>query len=172
MTSSITDTLCTKCGLCCDGSLFADVELAGKDEATTLEVLGLEIEDADEEHRGLLLQPCRALKGTRCGIYPHRPECCRTFECQLLQDVQRGAVDVSRAQEKVADALSRIAHIKSLLVTLGQRDERLPLRERCAEAQALPEEDALDPATHRSRDELEAAMTSLERFLLETFMDH
>lgn len=171
MTRSITDTLCTTCGLCCDGTLFADVELAGRDEATALEVLGLDIEDADQGHRGLLLQPCRALKGTRCSIYPHRPECCQTFECRLLQQVQRGEVDLERAGEKIADALSRIAHIKSLLVAWGQRDERLPLKERCAEALALAEEDTLDPATHRCRDELDAAMASLERFILETFMD-
>ena len=171
MTPSITDTLCTTCGLCCDGALFAEVELAGNDEATALEVLGLDIEDADEGHRGLLLQPCRALKGTRCGIYPHRPECCRTFECRLLQEVQRGTVDVGRALERVTDALSRIAHIKFLLATLGQRDERLPLKERCAEALTPSEGDAPDPATQRSRDELEAAMTALEGFILETFMD-
>jgi len=38
------------------------LELASSDEATALEVMGLEIEDADEDERGLLLQPCRALK--------------------------------------------------------------------------------------------------------------
>ena len=170
MTPDVTDTLCTTCGLCCDGSLFADVELAGRGEATALETLGLEIEDADEGHRGLLLLPCRALKGTRCGIYPHRPECCRTFECRLLQEVRRGVVDLGRAREKVKDALGRIAHIQLLLVTLGQRDERLPLKERCAEAQTLSEEDATDPAMRRRRDELETAMASVESFILETFL--
>lgn len=79
------------CGLCCDGTLFADVELAGKREATSMELFGLDIEDTDEGPRGLLLQSCRAMKGTRCSIYAHRPKCCRTFECKLLKDVQRGA---------------------------------------------------------------------------------
>ena len=88
MKPSLTDTLCTRCGLCCDGSLFADVELAGGDEAAALEVMGLEIEEGDEDDDGLLLQPCGALQGKRCGIYPHRPDCCRTFECQLLQAVK------------------------------------------------------------------------------------
>src|SRR5437773_9919953 len=89
MIPSLTDILCTRCALCCDGSLFADVELAGRAEATRLEVLGLEIEDGDEG--ALLTLPCAALAGRRCGIYPHRPECCRTFECRLLQEVRRGA---------------------------------------------------------------------------------
>ena len=47
MKPSLTDTLCTRCGLCCDGSLFADVELAGPAESAGLEVMGLEIEEDD-----------------------------------------------------------------------------------------------------------------------------
>ena len=69
MKPSLTDTLWTRCGLCCDGSLFADAGLASDDEATALEVMGLEIEDSDEDEGGLLLQPCGALKGKRCSIY-------------------------------------------------------------------------------------------------------
>ena len=60
MKPSLTDTLCTRCGLCCDGSLFADVELAGPLEAAGLEAFGLEIED-DEADGELLVQPCAAL---------------------------------------------------------------------------------------------------------------
>src|SRR6185436_875526 len=104
MNSSLTDTLCTRCGLCCDGTLLADVELASRDEATTLEVLGLEIDEDDGDRGPLMLLPCRALKGTRCSIYAHRPECCRTFECRLLQDVRRGAVDVEAAKTHIAAA--------------------------------------------------------------------
>src|SRR5438128_1586741 len=74
----LTDTLCTQCGLCCDGSLFADVELAGGNETSALEVLGLNVEDAEDDIHGLLLQPCGALKEKRCSIYAHRPNCCRT----------------------------------------------------------------------------------------------
>ena len=170
MKPSLTDILCTRCGLCCDGSLFADVELAGTDEASALEVMGLEIEDADEKDGGLLLQPCRALKGKRCSIYPHRPDCCRTFECRLLQEVKRGAVGVNRAKEKIAEALKRIERIKELIVQLGPGDERLPLKERCVEALALSEEVAADPETNRKRAELQFAMTSVENLIQKTFL--
>ena len=61
---SLTDTLCTQCGKCCDGSPFADAELASNEEASAIDVMGLEIED-DEDDAGLLLQPCQALKGKR-----------------------------------------------------------------------------------------------------------
>src|SRR6266850_269339 len=101
MKPSLTNTLCTRCGLCCDGSLFADVELTNRDEASALEVMGLDIEDADDAGGGLLLQPCGALKGKRCGIYPYRPDCCRAFECRLLRDVKRGTVSIAQAKEKV-----------------------------------------------------------------------
>jgi Fe-S-cluster containining protein len=170
MEASLTDVLCTTCGLCCDGSLFADVELAGGDEASSLEVLGLEVEESDGESRGLLLQPCRAIEGTRCSIYPHRPNCCRTFECRLLQRAKRGQVSVAAAREKIADAQSQIAHILRLIVALGPGDQRLPLKERAAEALARSQEADPSPEARRSRDELEAAMDALERHLEQHFL--
>ena len=170
MKPSLTYTLCTRCGLCCDGSLFADVELASGDEALALEGMGLEIEDADEDDGGLLLQPCGALKGKRCSLYPHRPDCCRTFECRLLQGVKRGTVGFERAKEKIAEALRRIEHVKELVVQLGNRDKCLPLKERCVEALAQSEA-AADPAMNRKRAELQAAMTSVERIIQATFLD-
>ena len=97
--------LCVECGLCCDGTLFADVELKDTREAAALEAMGLEVDE--EDGRELLIQPCRGLDGTRCTIYPHRPECCRTFECGLLMGVRRG--QVSRAE-----AMTVIEEVKEL----------------------------------------------------------
>jgi len=168
MEPSLTDTLCTRCGLCCDGSLFADVELAGRAEATRLEAMGLEIED-DDTNGALLLLPCRALQGRRCGIYAHRPECCRTFECRLLQDVRRGTVGVGRAGEQIAEVLIRIGRVTRLMARLGQRDGHLPLGESCAEALARNAD--ADPEVNRRRAELEAAMSAVEESLRKTFLD-
>src|ERR1035441_678768 len=170
MKPSLTDTLCTLCGLCCDGSLFADVELANGDEASALEVMGLEIEDADEDDGLLLVQPCGALKGRRCSIYPHRPDCCRTFKCRLLQEAERGMVAVERAKEKIAEALKRIERLKELVVQLGTGTERLPLKERCVEALTLSEATAANPAMKRECSELQAAMPSVERLIQATFL--
>jgi Fe-S-cluster containining protein len=138
--------------------MFADVELASDGEATALEVMGLEIENSDEDDGGLLLQPCRALKGKRCSIYPYRPDCCRTFECRLLQGVKRGTVGVERANEKIAEALKRIERVKKLAVQLAAGNEHLPLKERCAEAlfQAADDHDI-----NVKRAELKAATTSV-----------
>ena len=163
----LTDTLCTKCGLCCDGTLFADVELVGEAEAARLEIMGMEVEN-EEKDLGLLSQPCAALRGTRCGIYAHRPNCCRVFECHLLQTAQRGAVTVERAMDQIADAREQIRHVRALLRRLGNRDEDLPLRERCAET--LAAEGGTTPGTLEDRAELEAAMAALEGTIRNTFL--
>ena len=147
--------------------MFADVELASRDEAASLEVLGLEIED-NEPHGGLLVQPCRALQGKRCGIYPYRPECCRTFECRLLQDARRGAVSVERAGEHIAEALKRAGRVKELAFQLGQHNGSLPLMERGAEALALADKGGAE--RNRKRAELEAAMTAMQRLIRKTFL--
>jgi hypothetical protein len=164
---SLTDTLCTQCGLCCDGSLFADVELVGQAEATRLEIMGLEIEESETD-AGLLSQPCAAFRGGRCTIYAHRPKCCQTFECQLLQDARNGAVTVERATEQIAEALRRIRRVKDLLGQLGQGDVSLPLKERCAEA--LVGEAEATPEVKRKRVALEAAMTAVETTIWQNFL--
>jgi Fe-S-cluster containining protein len=163
MNESLTDALCTHCGLCCDGTLFADVEL-GRAEVTRLESMGL----AAEEHgasAGLLSQPCAALQGRRCSIYAHRPKCCRTFECQLLQDARRGAVTVAWAREQIAEALERIRRVKELLPKPGPGDEHLPLKERYAEALA-----DTTPGARRKHAALEAAMSGVETLIWATFL--
>lgn len=167
MTPSLTDTLCTRCGLCCDGSLFADVELVGQREVTRLEILGLDIED-DGGKNALLLQPCAVLRRRRCGIYAHRPTCCRTFECRLLQDVRRGEVSVARAAERIADVVERIRHVEGLLAQLGRRATRLPLKERCAEA--LAGEPGRTQQHKRARAKLEAAMITVEELIRKRFL--
>src|SRR5262245_54863370 len=167
MTPSLTDTLCTTCGLCCDGTLFADDELVGQAEVARLEIMGMDVENEDR-NTGLLSQPCAALRGTRCGIYAHRPNCCRVFECRLLQDAQRGAVPVENALEQIADAHAQIRHVRELLTRLGNRDGSLPIKERCAET--LAAEGSMTSEAIQDRAELEAAMTRLETTIWNRFL--
>jgi Fe-S-cluster containining protein len=146
--------------------LFADVELASRAEATRVEIMGLRIDDdADTK---LMLLPCAALHGTRCSVYPHRPQCCRTFECRLLQDTRRGTVSVERAEEHIAEAFKRIRRVKELLAQLGQSDASLPLKERCAEA--LATQTAGSSEVKRNRAALEQAMSEVERLLRTRFI--
>ena len=166
MAQDLTDTLCTRCGLCCDGTLFADVELAGRAEAARLEVLGLQVED-DDTTAPLLVQPCAALRGRKCGIYEHRPNCCRTFECRLLQDARRGEVSVDSARATIAEALELVGNARALLAKLGRSDTRLPIAERASEALAM--RSAGGKADAR-RAELAATMARLSALVRESFL--
>jgi Fe-S-cluster containining protein len=163
----LTDTLCTNCGLCCDGTLFANVELVGQAEVARLEIMGMETEN-ENRNTGLLSPPCTALRGTRCGIYTHRPKCCRMFRCHLLQNAQRGAVTVERAMEQIASAREQIRQVRAMLGRLGSRDEGLPIKARCAAI--LAAEDSPTSETIKDRAELEAAMTTLENTIWNTFL--
>ncbi|NOT35642.1 MAG: YkgJ family cysteine cluster protein [Candidatus Eisenbacteria bacterium] len=167
MKPSLTDALCTRCGLCCDGSLFADVELTGPREAERLEGLGLRIEDDDAESE-LMLLPCAALKGTRCSVYAHRPACCRTFECGLLQRTRRGRVSVESALVHITEARRRIGAVHRLLESLGDSHPQLPLKERCAEL--LATEPRGGSTDRRRRTALEARLGEVEALIRAQFL--
>ncbi len=165
----LTDTLCTRCGLCCDGTLFGDVELTGPREASRLEALGLDV-DTDDADVELLALPCAGLRRTRCSVYIHRPQCCRTFECRLLQDTARGAVTEVDALAKVVEAQEQVTRVKTLLVGLEpRRGVSLPLAERVADAIAACS--TTNRAEVRRRTALAGAMAVLRRTIRTTFLD-
>jgi Fe-S-cluster containining protein len=164
----LTDTLCTQCGLCCDGTLFGDVELGGRREAVRLEALGLDV-DSDDADVELLALPCAGLRGTRCGVYAHRPQCCRTFECRLLQQAQRGEVTAADALSQIAAAKAQVARVRTLLAgSEPRRGQRLPLAERVADAIAALS--APSPAVARRRATLVEAAGRLTRLIDTTFL--
>lgn len=162
---SLTDALCTRCGLCCDGTLLADVELSGGAEAARVESLGLVIDD--DEERPLMVLPCAALRGTRCSVYAHRPRCCRTFECGLLQDARRGAVPVERAVEIIESTKEQVGRVTALLARLGERDAALPLAERVA---VVLSAESRGRAASGARAALAAAMAAVERSIRQHFL--
>ena len=51
MNPNLTDTLCTQCGLCCDGSMFADVELGAGALIQQLASADIDSELLDQFHR-------------------------------------------------------------------------------------------------------------------------
>ena len=162
----LTDTLCTRCGLCCDGTLLGDVELTGPAEAARLEILGLDV-DTDDADTELLALPCAGLRGTTCSVYAHRPQCCRTFECRLLQNARRGAVTVDDALARISDARAQVQLVRALLAKVEAHAARMPLAERVAEAIAGAESTSRAP---RTVTELDAAMAALTRTIRSTFL--
>src|SRR4051812_25402442 len=108
---SVGEKLCLTCGLCCNGVIFADVQLQPGDDATRLEALGLSLKNfpkqksaqtsiSDSNAVSLKIkfsQPCVAFDGCRCRIYADRPKYCREFDCALLKCVNAGEVKTAGA---------------------------------------------------------------------------
>lgn len=117
--------LCLECGLCCNGVIFADVELQ------PIEVQRLKFKVQSLATRGKngqqsvakLPQPCAALEGCRCRIYAERPTYCRQFECLLLKNVQEGRIARLEASRMVRTAKERAEKVRALLRDLGDADE-------------------------------------------------
>ena len=129
--------LCPACGLCCDSTLFADVELRLADDPQKLAKQGLTL---SPKGRGKLAfaQPCPAFDGQLCGIYADRPVRCRQFHCGLLQRVEAKKMTPAAALKIIAIAKKQAGEVRRLLVLLGQKDERRALTHRYAEAMSAP----------------------------------
>ncbi len=61
-TADAVSQLCPNCGLCCDSTLFADVELRKGDDPRRLQKLGLEIQQKTKTKLAFA-QPCACFDG-------------------------------------------------------------------------------------------------------------
>jgi Fe-S-cluster containining protein len=130
------EQLCPKCGLCCNGVLFADVELRKCDDGQRLAELGLSL--VKKGRQRAFAQPCACFDGKLCRIYTARPKRCRTFECGLLKRVQAGELDANAALKAIAQAKRQVKKVCKLLRWAGADDERPVLSQRYARAMSEP----------------------------------
>jgi hypothetical protein len=106
-------TLCQRCGLCCDGSLFTHVPLqAGEVAAARRNALDV-VERADGSPA--LRQRCAALEGARCTAYAERPDACRRYHCLLFSALSEGEVSLPEALGVVDQAHALIAKVDEAL---------------------------------------------------------
>ncbi len=174
--------LCPNCGLCCDSTLFADVELRAADEPKRLAKLGLVVrkkEDENDERPGedagkgreklAFAQPCACFDGKLCRIYADRPTRCRLFECGLLKKVTAGRLSAAAALEKISRARTLASRVRELLGTTGRHGQKLALIKDYTRAmeQAI---DLTDVADANRRGELMLAMQDLMRVLQKDFL--
>jgi hypothetical protein len=162
------EQLCPNCGLCCDSTLFADVELRAGDDAKRLERLGLTL-FAKTKTKLAFVQPCACFDGKFCKIYDDRPKRCRLFECGLLKKVEAGEISAGTALRKISAAKERAGDVRGLLRSLGQRDEAMALTHRYAEAMSAPMDLADEKDTAR-RGELMLAVSELMNLLQRDFL--
>jgi Fe-S-cluster containining protein len=131
------DQLCPQCGLCCDGTLFADVELRAADDAKRLAKLGLAVKKKGRV-KFAFAQPCACFDGKLCQIYRERPKHCRSFECGLLKKVNAGEMKSSAALKKISRSKATLKKLQDLLGTFEEDDEGAALSERYARAMRSP----------------------------------
>ena len=177
--SNSNEKLCLACGLCCNGVIFADVQLQPTDDAKKLEALGLKLifsgknlrrgGESAPPIRAKFLQPCAALQGCTCEIYTERPRYCRQFECALLQKVSAGETSMTEALRTVQQALRRVEKVKNLLRALGDTNEEIALRKRFQRVQMRFELGANSDKANELFADLSNAMHELNISLSENF---
>jgi len=136
-TETSIDQLCPNCGLCCDSTLFADVELRATDDEKQLKKLGITLFKKGKTKRAFA-QPCPCFDGRLCKIYADRPKRCGLFECGLLKRVAAHEMTAAAALKKITTAKKQAERIRTLLRTLGQQDESMALTHRYGEAMSSP----------------------------------
>ncbi len=162
------DQLCPNCGLCCDSTLFADVELRAGDDAQRLKKLGLTIEKKTATKLAFA-QPCACFDGKLCTIYADRPKRCGLFECGLLKRVEADELTAGAALKKISEAKKLAGRVRELLRQSGQRNEEMALTHRYGEVMSAPM-DFSDAADAERRGELMLAVNDLMTRLQRDFL--
>jgi hypothetical protein len=125
------ESLCLCCGLCCDGTLFKDVQLQPGDDVIRLRAIGLPVRVSRSVSSPKFPQPCAALAADcRCGIYAERPVYCRQFECGLFKAVASRRLKMPAGLRLIRLARHRADKVRVLLRRLGDDDDHLPLSRR------------------------------------------
>ena len=160
--------LCPNCGLCCDSTLFADVELRAGDDPKRLVKLGLTIEQKTKTKLAFS-QPCACFDGKLCKIYADRPRRCRLFECGLLKKIEAVEMTAGAALKKISEAKTRAEKVRELLRQSGQSDETMAFTHRYAKAMSAPI-DLADENSAERRGELMLAVSDLMQLLQRDFL--
>lgn len=162
--------------MCCNGVLFADLQLQPGDNLVGLRALDLRIRlkpaRAAAQSRSKiphLLQPCAAYCNCCCRIYANRPTHCRDFECLLLKRVKRKRLSQPQALRTIRRTIRLVGHIRKLLNALGDADEHLPLRTRFRRTARRIEGTGGDPAQAAQYGELTLAVHDLNSLIREHF---
>ncbi|NOJ80470.1 YkgJ family cysteine cluster protein [Myxococcus xanthus] len=120
------NTLCLRCGMCCDGTLFTHVSLQ-PEEALALQRRGLPV-GARTDGSLALLQHCSALDERTCTIYEDRPASCRRYHCQLFSALVEKEVSLDEALAVVDEAHARVAGVARTLAPASEQAPRSVLQ--------------------------------------------
>lgn len=154
--------------MCCDSTLFADVELRSGDDPGRLASLGLSIARKGRSKHAFS-QPCPCFDGKLCKIYSSRPKRCRLFECRLLAEVAAGEMTTGAALGKISEARALAGRVRRLVESLGQPFESLALA-KCYGRSMEKAIDLADETDAERRGELMLAYGELMQFVQRNFL--
>ena len=165
------NSLCLECGLCCNGAIFADVQLQPGDDPGRLQSLGLKFVANRKSQivNRKFAQPCAAFAGCKCTVYSERPTYCREFECLLLKSVKTGQAKPAEAIRTIQAALRRVKKVKRLLQQLGDADDTIALSKRFRRMKRKLESGPLERETAHIFGELTLAVHDLNVLTSERF---
>lgn len=164
-------SLCLECGLCCNGVIFADVELQPTEVHNLKSKVQIPATRAKSGQPGVskLPQPCAAFDGCRCKIYAERPTYCRQFQCLLLKNVQGGRIGRGEASRIIGTAKERAEKVRALLRELGDTDEQKALSLRFQRAAKRYEKAPLAQAKAETYADLTLAVHELNLLIRDAF---
>lgn len=167
MDAALINRLCLECGLCCNGVLFRDVELRDDDDSNRLKELGLPVKTT--ARKSCFTQPCAALNGCHCRIYPERPRLCREFECLLLKRAAAGETDIDSALRLIRKTLKKAGQVRQLFQDLGCQNEKGSFSLRFRRIQRRMETTEITEEQADTYAQLTLAVHELNRVLRQSF---
>lgn len=163
--------LCPACGLCCNGTLFVDVELHRDDRAQTLKSFGLKVRSKGRAGNQCFHQPCPAFQDSLCSIYSERPCQCRAFKCGQLKRLAAREIASASALKTIRRARSLADRVLDLLQQCGNQETDKPLTTRYRRTMALPIDLTQGDHVADLRGELMLAMRDLMQLLRRDFLE-
>lgn len=163
--SDVEQSLCVRCGLCCDGTIFERARIFPADDLAQLAADGFILVTA-AERIGFAL-PCHHHQDRICTVYQQgRPHVCHTFRCALLHRLEAGELSCEEALARIEHAVALAGRIQAQLP--AQRDnERQSLKQRMAAWQQAQTAAGID--VRRTFTALLLDFASLQRILDQHF---
>lgn len=116
-------SLCTRCGLCCDGTLFERARVLPEDDLSRLEAEGFVLLTVTAGMRFEL--PCHFHHDHICTVYQQwRPQICHTFRCALLRRLAAGEISLEEAGAQVERTVALADRIRAQLPVEAEERRR------------------------------------------------
>ncbi len=107
-------SLCIRCGLCCDGTLFERARVSPEDDLARLEAEGFILISATAGMRFEL--PCHLHHDRVCTVYQQwRPQVCHTFRCALLRRLAAGELSLEAAGAQIERTVELAHRVRARL---------------------------------------------------------